>query len=397
MARRSTGGAARGTGGVNTGQIISGAGHLAVIGWALFGGAFRSDPPPFEVVEAVAISSEDYAALLAASSAPEAVANVNTPEPPAPGETAPALGSQADDAPEVSQPEANAAPPPDAAPQTPAPPAPPPAEVTDTAPEVTPPSEDEAVIVPEISPRPQPRPAPRVAPEPVAPPEPDLKVDEVTRPEVAPEAGAVVKETPQEATAPEEAATEIVTEAETPKATAPARSLRPRARPAAPAPARATETATETATAPAPTETARTEPAAPTTDRSAVSDALAAVLGQGAPTPERPAGPPLSAGEKDALRVAVQRCWNVRSLSSDALATTVVVSVQMFESGKPDIASIRMLSHSGGSATAAQQAYEAARRAIIRCGNDGFSLPPEKYAQWRDIEMTFNPERMRIK
>ena len=37
---------------MNTGQIISGAGHLAVIGWALFGGAFRTDPPPLEGVEA---------------------------------------------------------------------------------------------------------------------------------------------------------------------------------------------------------------------------------------------------------------------------------------------------------------------------------------------------------
>ena len=93
----------------------------------------------------------------------------------------------------------------------------------------------------------------------------------------------------------------------------------------------------------------------------------------------------------------MQRCWNVGSLSSEALATTVVVSVPMFENGKPDTGGIRMLNHSGGSAAAAQQAYEAARRAIIRCGNDGFNLPPEKFEQWRDIEMTFNPERMRIK
>ena len=41
--------------------------------------------------------------------------------------------------------------------------------------------------------------------------------------------------------------------------------------------------------------------------------------------------------------------------------------------------------------------YEAARRAIIRCGAKGFQLPPEKYEQWRNIEMEFNPERMRIK
>jgi hypothetical protein len=221
-------------------------------------------------------------------------------------------------------------------------------------------------------------------------------VDDVSRPEIAPEDGAVVAEEPQDATAPEEAATEIVTEAERPRDPAPATSLRPRARPAQPArPDPAPEAApVETATRPEPPPQTPTPPA---TDRDAVTDALAAALGQGTPAPSRPAGPPLTAGEKDALRVAVQRCWNVGSLSSDALATTVVVGVQMLETGKPDVASIRMLSQSGGSATAARQAYEAARRAIIRCGADGFDLPPEKYAQWRDIEMTFNPEKMRIK
>ena len=40
---------------------------------------------------------------------------------------------------------------------------------------------------------------------------------------------------------------------------------------------------------------------------------------------------------------------------------------------------------------------EAARRAIIRCGAKGFQLPPDKYEQWRTIEMEFSPERMRIK
>lgn len=365
---------------MNTGQIISGAGHLAVIGWALFGGAFRSEPPPVTVVEAVAISVEDYAALMARQSAPEAVANVDTPEPPTEGEDAPALSSDTDSAPDARRPEASATPPPDTRPEPPERPIPAPADVDDAPPALSAPPEETAALVPQVSPRPQPRPAPRVAPAPVARPEPDTRVDDVARPEVAPEAGAEVEEAPQEATAPEEATTEIVTEAERPeRAAAPSASIRPRARPARPDPA----------PAPAPTP--------PTTDRTAVNEALAAALGQGTPTPSRPAGPPLTAGEKDALRVAVERCWNVGSLSSDALATTVVVAVSMAETGKPDIASIRMLSQSGGTARAAQRAYEAARRAIIRCGTDGFDLPPEKYSQWRDIEMTFNPEKMRIK
>ncbi|MFB9150900.1 energy transducer TonB [Roseovarius ramblicola] len=371
---------------MNTGQIISGVAHLGLIGWVFLGGVFRSDPPQVEVVEAVAVSSEEYAAIMARQSAPEAVADVDTPEPPAAGEAAPTLSSEADAAPEARAPEARGTPPPDSVPEVPARPAPAPADVTDAAPALSAPAEDTAALVPESSLRPQPRPAPRVAPEAVAPPKPDTRIDDVARPEVTPEEGAEMAEEEQDATAPEEAATEIVTEAERPETPAPAASVRPRARPARPA-----SSGTETTVAPQ-------EPTPPETDRDAVSDALAAALGEESAPATRPAsGPPLSAGEKDALRVAVQQCWNVGSLSSDALATTVVVAVEMAETGRPDIASIRMLSHSGGTANAARQAFEAARRAIIRCGADGYDLPSEKYARWRDIEMTFNPEKMRIK
>jgi hypothetical protein len=107
--------------------------------------------------------------------------------------------------------------------------------------------------------------------------------------------------------------------------------------------------------------------------------------------------PPLSAGEKEGLRVAVSNCWNVGSLSSEALRTTVVVTVSLEQNGRPVLSSITLASSEGGSQTAARQAFEAARRAIIRCGASGFQLPPEKYSQWQEIEMTFNPERMRIK
>jgi len=95
--------------------------------------------------------------------------------------------------------------------------------------------------------------------------------------------------------------------------------------------------------------------------------------------------------------VSVQQCWNTGALSTDALNVTVIVAVSMGRDGKPDASSIRMISASGGSDAAATQAFGAARRAIIRCGINGFDLPLEKYEQWRDIEMTFNPERMRIK
>ena len=149
------------------------------------------------------------------------------------------------------------------------------------------------------------------------------------------------------------------------------------------------------------------EPAEDPADREdAVAAALAEALGgasepeaqASSPTPiQAPTGPRMTAQEMDALRVAVASCWNVGSLSSEALQTTVVVGMTLNQSARPDTNSIRLISSSGGQSAAAKQAFEAARRAIIRCGASGFDLPAEKYAQWRDIEMTFNPEGMRIR
>ena len=43
---------------------------------------------------------------------------------------------------------------------------------------------------------------------------------------------------------------------------------------------------------------------------------------------------------------------------------------------------------------AAAQAFESARRAIIRCGyqKDGYQLPIEKYARWRQTIIDFRPQ-----
>ena len=188
-------------------------------------------------------------------------------------------------------------------------------------------------------------------------------------------------------TAPEEAGTELATEANKAEPLAPSASARPKSRPA-----RRAETApTETQDAPATTDATQ----------AAIDAAVAAASGATATEVSAPAtapsGPPMTAGEKDGLRVAVQACWNVGSLSSEALLVTVTVSVELGQDGKPDAGSMKMTEYEGGSDGAARQAYEAARRAVIRCGANGFKLPPEKYDQWRSLELVFNPERMRIK
>ncbi len=96
-------------------------------------------------------------------------------------------------------------------------------------------------------------------------------------------------------------------------------------------------------------------------------------------------GPPLSQGEKDGFRVAVEGCWNRGSLSTEASRTTVSVAFSMTPDGRVDKGSMKMVGHDGGSAAAAKQAYEAARRAILRCEKGGHKLPTEKYTRWKDV------------
>ncbi|MEM9550309.1 MAG: energy transducer TonB [Pseudomonadota bacterium] len=384
---------------MQTGTYISGVAHIGLVAWMIFGGTFRSEPLPFEVQEVSVISSAEFAALVAPQAAPDI-----TPEP-----AALPLPDAAPETPEISA-TPDPVPAPETPPQTaePAAPAPQPvtpdplaplAEGTDVTPEAPEPTIDTAAL-PDV-PRRQPRPADRVAPTPIAPPPPDARPDEVVQQETAPSPDEADAPAEDAATAPEEAGTEIATEANEPPeevlTTRVTRSPRPLSRPAQPTPGPTQTAEPAPASEPEPEQAAEAEADPVTGSQDAVAAALAEALGGASDPAPAPAGPPLSQGEKDALRVSVSRCWNVGSLSSAALNTTVVVTVAMNQDATPVVPSIEMLSSDGGDATAARQAFEAARRAIIRCGASGFDLPADKYASWRDIEMTFNPERMRIK
>ena len=343
------------------GLIISGIAHGLLLLWLLFGGLISRvhDEPLVTVAEVSIISGAEFAAMTEARVAPAATAPQVSPAPPARPEP---------------QPEPEPAPEPAPVPEPPTP-------QPDPAPE----------------PEPQPEPEPEPLPEPETPPEADRVASEVieapeqplpdgptlvedTTPDTTAEPETPVEELP--AQAPPETTTEIVTEAETP-GNAPTASVRPRARPTPPPVEHPTPATAAPATA---------APAADAID-SAVESALADVLGEAAAP--APSGPPLTRGEKEGLRVAVQRCWNVGSLSTDALNTTVVVLVKMARNGHPE--AIEMVSSKGASPTATRGAFEAARRAVIRCGASGYPLPAEKYDRWREIEMTFDPSNMRIR
>ncbi len=365
---------------MHAGHYISGAGHLGLIGWLMLGGLFAAQPEPLEVTEVSVISGADFEVLLAAQQPPQSVSEVAQPVEPDVPSPDPELSATPDQTIEQPQPVQTEAPPIETPPELPEP-AP---ETADLPPDLTEPVGDIAVLAPEVAPEAAPRPVERVAPEPMAQPDPETTPDPVEQDAVSPDdESEQVQEEQQEATAPEEAVSEIVTEA----TQAPAASARPPGRrPAAPAPK----------VAEAPNDDAEVSAPSQTQDTVDNDDVLAA-LEVAQDNVAAPSGPPLTSGEKEALRVAVAQCWNVGSLSSEAMQTTVVVGVRMNQNATPVNDSIRMISASGGSDAAARRVFDSARRAIILCGARGLSLPQEKFSQWQTIEMTFDPRKMALR
>lgn len=340
--------------------------HAALLLWVALGdGLFKDSPDPvFEVTGVTILSSAEFDALTAAATP---VALEIAPPPPRPEPT----------------PEPEPAPEPEPEPQ---PEPTPPGEVTDT---LAPPAPLSGTPdLPEDG-RPTPRAADRIAPLPAPAPEPEVEIaPEAVTQSTAPAPSATPVEAAPEA-APEEATTEIVTEAETPSGgpLGPVASIRPPTRPARPRPVEAAAPAPDPA--PPPPEP---EPAA-----DPLADAIASAVAQAVQAPSAPSGPPLSAGAREGFRVAVSTCWNVGSLSTEAQGTTVVVGFDMTPEGRPVDGSLRLISSKGGGTLAAQQAFEAARRAILRCGANGYNLPVESYDDWRQVELVFNPEGMRLR
>ncbi|MBF9034648.1 hypothetical protein HKCCE2091_10375 [Rhodobacterales bacterium HKCCE2091] len=92
----------------------------------------------------------------------------------------------------------------------------------------------------------------------------------------------------------------------------------------------------------------------------------------------------------------IGRCWNPGSLPPAARTADVNVSVQFDADGRPIPDSVAPTGYIAPDDPNAHFAFEAARRAVLRCGEDGYSLPPGYAGTGRPAEITFTiPEGMR--
>ena len=401
---------------MDRGTTISGIGHAAVVVWVALGDWLftPSVPPPMQAASVSLITDAELQALQASA-----------PKPAKPAEKPPEVAAPAPLQPELPEAEPLAEPtppqqPPPDAPEAPTPPPDLPADLpvaadpqVIAAPEPTAPlaADAQPIPVPLADKRPKPRPIDRVAATPVDDITDTPEIADIPTPEISdrvePDAPVVVEDLP--AASPEEAAPVIVTEAvdtepDAPQL-APTSSRRPQSRPEQVADVPVEEPVAE----PVPDDQADADAAA-AADAQAASDAQAAAdaaaveaaLAEAADVPaedtgaqDLPEGPPMSGSEIEGLRLAINKCWNVGQLSSAALRITVMLRVEMGENGKPNAGSIEMTGFEGGSAEDAARAFEAGKRAVMRCSGEGYDLPPEKYAEWSVLNLEFDPSGMR--
>lgn len=388
---------------MNKGVIISGIGHVGLILWAMLGGWLFAarEVPEIKVVDVQMISNAEFDAMMSApprveDTPPEAAPQESSEEPQEPPpepETSeePQSAPEPEPAPEV-QPEPEPLPEPDLTlPEDPAP-QPEPVPVPTAPPADVP----QPIQVPRSQKPPRPRPADKISD---TPPEeaPDV-VNEADQAQEATEDSTEPEEPlpEEEAARPEETAPVLTPETEEvpddAPSLAPTASKRPQTRPRASDTPDPDRDAAEKAAQLAEVQAERDRAAA---EQAAIDAAIAAATEGG--TPKAPEGPPMTGGEIDGLRVAIKQCWNLGTLSSEAMQVVVTVRVDVGADRRPVTTSIRMTDFTGANGAAATQVFEAARRAIIRCSKDGLPLPEDKYDSWKDLELVFDPKGMRLR
>lgn len=399
-----------------TGQIISGAGHAALILWLLLGDFLFSPSEPVElsVTTGTIISSAEFEAMQAAARANEAAAPAPVDPPPTPDVVEPPPEPEVVEPP--PEPEV-VEPPPE--PEVVEPPPEPVAEVVPPEPEVVPEGQtgfaEPSALPPSDTPQPLPNPLadarPRLRPSDLirqVPVEetPDVETSETPTPAVSetPTEEPIVEQEVVQETAPEAASTEIVIEQieeVDEQVLAPTSSPRPRARPRQVAAAEPEPAAEEPAAEePAAEEPAAEEPAPDTTatDQAAIDEALAAALA-GEPTEgggtTQSLGEALNSAELNGLANTINRCWDVGAASTAALNASVTLLITLDQSSRP--IDIELLDSTGESPSAIETARRSAIQAVSKCGRDGLGLPPEKFETWKQIEVVFDPRGAQLR
>ena len=339
---------------VDIGVKISGTTHAILIGIAIFGAPiFSSDKEnPIQISEVSLISSEDFAALTSSNipilKQPEPVDEEPEPVVEEPEPVVEEIISDSEENPiapistednigELNQ-ETNESAPPK------------PAKVISNI----------AVEAPKETIKPEMKPEPSVV-------EVEKKNEQVKELEIKPSAAA------------EESSTKIVTEAEEQKSElVPSSTSKPKSRP------KNLKVIKEIKTKPKIKKQKESD---------LIKDAIAAEIAEkeikDLEEPKKPISQPLTKEEEQNLVLNIRQCWNVPVGLENDSSNVIIMGIKLSIDGNLEEDPVNLSPNSG---VGMIQAYEAARRAVLRC--QPYKLPADKYETWREMEIELDPSEM---
>ena len=95
----------------------------------------------------------------------------------------------------------------------------------------------------------------------------------------------------------------------------------------------------------------------------------------------------MTENELDALRAQVQKCWVLPTGWTDPRQVSVVIRFGLNQDGTVLGTPVVI---EGPASQYGQVSADNAIRAVLRCGP--YRLPPEKYDQWKEVQIRFTPE-----
>ena len=106
--------------------------------------------------------------------------------------------------------------------------------------------------------------------------------------------------------------------------------------------------------------------------------------------PVAPLGPQLTTSEIDVVKQQIERCWSPSAAAKEAHDLIVDITAEVGPDGRVLTAQITSTSRMGDPFY--RSAAESALRAVLNPNCSPLKLPPEKYDQWKTLDLTFNPK-----
>ena len=100
--------------------------------------------------------------------------------------------------------------------------------------------------------------------------------------------------------------------------------------------------------------------------------------------------PKLTISEIKNFKNSIEKCW-ILPANDKAAQVSLTIAVSLDKRGRIEVDSLRLLEASEAPSKFVKEAFRSVKRAVLRCGVNGYNLPANKYPHWKNLELVFKP------